>query len=118
MPLGEEVIVPPPPLLFVTVRLSGYVLEVPLLSKVAVTFWLEVSVTRQVPVPEQTPPQPWNVEPLAGVAVRATFVPPGYDAVLLAQPVVAEPVHVKVPFALLTVPLAPFLYVVARLSWY
>jgi len=44
--------------------------------KVAVTVVAAVSVTVQVPVPEQPPPlQPSNVEPALGVAVSVTPVP-------------------------------------------
>jgi hypothetical protein len=44
--------------------------------KVAVTVLLEVSVTAQVPVPEQPPPdQPAKVEPAVALADRVTLVP-------------------------------------------
>jgi len=44
--------------------------------KVAVTLVAELTVTLQVaPVPEQAPPQPENVDPELGEAVRATTVP-------------------------------------------
>ena len=44
--------------------------------KVAVTDWLELSVTAQGPVPLQPPPdQPVKTEPNAGVAIRVTSVP-------------------------------------------
>ena len=40
-----------------------------------------LSVTVQVPVPEQLPPlQPVNVDPAAGAAVKVTVVPPGNAA--------------------------------------
>jgi hypothetical protein len=43
---------------------------------VAVTVVAPLSVTVQVPVPEQPPPlQPVKVEPAAGVAVKVTAVP-------------------------------------------
>lgn len=45
-------------------------------------FVLTASTRVQPPVPEQPPPdQPANVEPVAGLAVRTTVVPYGYDAV-------------------------------------
>jgi hypothetical protein len=40
-----------------------------------VTFSFPFIVTMQMPVPEQEPAQPANVEPAAGVAVRATMEP-------------------------------------------
>ena len=43
--------------------------------KVAVTLWSEFIVTLQVPVPLQAPPQPWKIEPFAGLAVSVTWVP-------------------------------------------
>jgi hypothetical protein len=42
---------------------------------VAVTDMFEFMVTVQVPVPEQAPDQPANVEPVFGVAVNVTTVP-------------------------------------------
>ncbi len=41
----------------------------------AVTEVAALTVTVQVPVPEQAPLQPAKVEPAAGVAVRVTAVP-------------------------------------------
>ncbi len=41
---------------------------------VAVTFFAESMVTLQVPVPEQSPVQPENIEPLSAVAVNVTDV--------------------------------------------
>jgi hypothetical protein len=43
--------------------------------KVAVTLWLDESVTLHAPVPEQAPLHPPNTEPEAGVAARLTAVP-------------------------------------------
>jgi hypothetical protein len=45
--------------------------------KVAVTVWFEFIVTVQVPVPEQAPDHPANVETAFGVAVSVTTVPAG-----------------------------------------
>ena len=44
-------------------------------AKPAVTLWFAVIVTTHPPVPEQSPPQPVNVEPVAGVGVTVTCVP-------------------------------------------
>ena len=41
----------------------------------ALTAWLEFIVTVQLPVPEQAPDHPANVEPVFGVAVSVTVVP-------------------------------------------
>jgi hypothetical protein len=37
--------------------------------------WPPLAVTVQTPIPAQAPLQPANVDPEAGVAVKATFVP-------------------------------------------
>jgi hypothetical protein len=44
---------------------------------VAVTFVSAPIVTSQVPVPEQPPPHPANVDPEAVVAMSVTWVPTG-----------------------------------------
>jgi hypothetical protein len=69
MPAGELVTVPvpAPDLLTVSVKVWS--------AKVAVTVVAALSVTVQVPVPEQPPLQPLKVEPAAGVAVKVTAVP-------------------------------------------
>src|SRR2546422_4778091 len=66
----------PPGLLF-TIPLPAPVLETVSVkfctAKVAVTVVAALSVTVQVPVPEQLPPlQPVKVEPAAGAAVKVT----------------------------------------------
>jgi hypothetical protein len=71
MPAGELLTLPPPVPALLTLRPMGDALNV------AVTVAVEVTVTVQVPVPAQPPPlQPAKVEPVAGVAVRVTTVPP------------------------------------------
>lgn len=80
MPLGEEVTVPPPVPAVVTLNIATVVL-----SKAAVTFGIgvridgsiKVELTNSVhtPVPPQAPPQPVNLDPVAGVAVSTTVVP-------------------------------------------
>ena len=47
----------------------------PLVVKLVVTLLFALTVNTQLPVPEQAPPQPAKVEPLAGVAVSVTDVP-------------------------------------------
>ena len=65
-----------------------------------------LSVTVQVPVPEQPPPlQPVKVEPAAGAAVKVTAVP-------LANAVEHFPPQLMLPGALVTVP-APVLLTVS-----
>src|SRR5260370_16045244 len=66
--------------------------------KVAVTVVAALRVTVQAPVPEQPPPlQPLKVEPVAGVAVSVTAVPPGK----LAAPVGPQGIPARL---LVTVP--------------
>src|SRR4029453_5565357 len=75
MPAGLLVTVPIPgsALLTVSVKASR--------AKVAVTVVAALSVTVQVPVPEQPPPlQPVKLEPAVGVAVKVTAVPLAYAA--------------------------------------
>ena len=71
MPDGLLVTAPLPVPASVTVKANctGVVLNV------AVTAFAELIVTEQLPVPEQAPPHPANVEPLPAVAVSATGVP-------------------------------------------
>jgi hypothetical protein len=69
MPAGLLVTVPEPVPLLVTDSVIGRRL------KVAVTDVAALTVTAQVPVPEQAPLQPAKDEPATGVAVRAMAVP-------------------------------------------
>ena len=70
MPAGLEVTVPEPVPDLVTERENEEI------AKVAVTEVLPVTVTLQVPVPEQPPPlQPEKTDPAPAEAVRATLVP-------------------------------------------
>ena len=46
-------------------------------AKLAVTTVSAATLTVQAPVPVHAPPQPWNVELPAGVAVSITVVPAG-----------------------------------------
>lgn len=62
--------VPVPP----NVTATGNV-ETAAVSKVAVTEAVAEAIMLQVPVPEQAPDQPVNVEPVAGVAVKVIAVP-------------------------------------------
>jgi hypothetical protein len=66
MPPTLLVTVPEPVPAFVTVNTFGFFVNV------ALTDFAESTVTMHGPVPEQTPLQPVNVEPLSGVAVRVT----------------------------------------------
>ena len=74
------------------------------MANVAVTVVAALSVTVQVPVPEQPPPlQPEKVEPAAGVAVKVMAVPLANDAAHVVP-------HEMPAGLLLTVPLpAPVL---------
>ena len=70
MPAGALVTVPVPVPLGLTDSVKVCT------AKVAVTVVAALSVTEQVPVPEQLPPlQPVKVEPAAGAAVKVTAVP-------------------------------------------
>src|SRR5262245_23485840 len=67
-------------------------------SKRAVTVVLAVSVTLQVPVPEQPPPlQPAKVEPVAGVTLRVTTVPLLNEAEQVAPQLIPAGSEVTVP---------------------
>lgn len=67
------------------------------LSKVAVTFFAASMVTVQVPAPLQSPLQPTNTEPLAGVAVSVTTAPLWKDAVQVAPQSMPGGLLVTVP---------------------
>ena len=97
MPAGVLVTVPVPVPLFVTDSVMGTSVNV------AVTEVAALTVTAHVPVPEQAPLQPTNVEPASGVAVRVTAVP-GVSACehVAPQEIPADvPVTVPVPVPLL-----------------
>ena len=71
IPAGVLVTVPLPAPALLTVRANVGT------SKVAMTVVVAFKVTVQGPVPVQPPPlQPLNVEPVAGVTVSVTAVPP------------------------------------------
>src|ERR1041385_5439082 len=71
IPAGELVTVPVPVPLLATVRVKGPGFAV----KVALTDFAASMVTLHAPVPLQAPPQPANVEPESGAAVKLTTVP-------------------------------------------
>ena len=71
IPPGFDVTVPLPLPCLVTCSVAGRS------AKLAVTTVSAASLTVQTPVPVQAPPQPWNVELPAGVAVSVTVVPAG-----------------------------------------
>jgi len=79
---------------------SGLSVKPPVVAvaNVAPTAFAELRVTVQVPVPVQAPFQPVNVEPVAGVAVRRTVVPPVNEATHVVP-------HEMPVGALVTVPL-------------
>src|SRR5207247_665997 len=67
-------------------------------AKVAVTVVAALSVTVQVPVPEQPPPlQPLKIEPAAGAAVRVTGVPVANAAEHVAPQEIPAGLLVTVP---------------------
>ena len=91
MPAGELVTVPVPAPALVTVSAKDACM------KVAVTLVAALSVTVHGPVPEQPPPQPVNVEPAAGVAVKVTAVPLVKPAAHVAPQEMPAGVLVTVP---------------------
>jgi len=75
MPKGLLVTVPSPEPALFTLSVNACT------AKLAVTVVAALSVTVQVPVPEQPPPlQPEKLEPVAGVAVKVIAVPLVYEA--------------------------------------
>jgi hypothetical protein len=66
-------------------------------ANVAVTDLAADIVTVQVPVPEQAPDQPVNMEPLAGAAVSVTLVPEAYNAEHVVPQLIPATLEVTVP---------------------
>jgi hypothetical protein len=94
MPPTLEVTVPLPVPAFVTARV--YVAGV-LKVKVAVTLVAILTVITQVLVPLHAPPQPANVEPLAGVAVSVMLVPAVSVALQVLPQLIPPVLEVTVP---------------------
>jgi len=67
------------------------------LTKPAVTEWFPLIVSVQVPVPEQSPDQPMNLEPAAALAVSVTGVPPLNCAVQVVPQLIPAGELVTVP---------------------
>ena len=83
---------------------------------VAVTIVVEVRVSVQAPVPVHPPPlQPANVEPVAGLAVRVTVVPPAKDPEQFMPQLIWGGVPICTG-ALTTVPLPGPAFTTARLA--
>jgi hypothetical protein len=83
IPVGEEVTVPLPVPLLVTVRL--WVTWLAWIANVAVTLRAVVMLTVHVPVPLQPAPlQPVKVAPVPAAGVRVTTVPEAYEALHVA----------------------------------
>jgi hypothetical protein len=91
MPAGLLVTVPEPVPFFVTDSVTGVAVNV------AVTDVAALTVTAQVPVPEQAPLQPAKVEPEAGAAVRVTAVPGAKDCEQVAPQLIPAGALVTVP---------------------
>jgi hypothetical protein len=92
MPTGDEVTLPAPPPERVTVRVckTG--------EKLAVTVVSAASVTTQVPMPVQPPPdQPAKIEPPVGAAVSVTLWPASNCAAQLAPQVMPAGFDVTEP---------------------
>jgi hypothetical protein len=87
MPDGDDVTVPVPLPVAVTVSATG--------SRVNAVFTLRswLMVSEHVSVPVQSPVQPLNRQPLAGVAVRVTAAPNEYVAAQLPVAVPSVRVH-------------------------
>ncbi len=91
MPAGLPLTVPEPVPPFVTDNVTGTRL------KVAVTDVAALTVTAQVPVPEQAPLQPAKEEPAAGVAVSVMAVPWVRDCEQVAPQLMPAGLLVTVP---------------------
>jgi hypothetical protein len=92
IPAGALVTVPVPVPAFVTVKVKLFVAV-----NVAATLVAAVIVTTQVPVPEQGAPQPVNVDPVAGAAVKVTIVPLAKLAEQVAPQLIPAGALVTVP---------------------
>src|ERR1043166_2290173 len=93
IPEGVLVTVPVPVPLLATVRVKGPGFAV----KFALTDFAASIVTLHAPVPLQAPPQPANVEPESGAAVKLTTVPFAKLAEHVAPQEIPEGVLVTVP---------------------
>jgi hypothetical protein len=93
IPAGALVTVPVPVPAFVTVKVKFVVVA----ANVAVTEVAAVTVTRQVPVPEHGAPQPVNVDPVAGAAIKVTCVPLANGAAHVAPQLIPAGALVTVP---------------------
>jgi hypothetical protein len=83
---------------------------------VAVTIVVEVRVSVQAPVPVHPPPlQPANVEPVAGLAVSVTVVPPAKDPEQFMPQLIWGGAPITIG-ALTTVPLPGPAFTTARLA--
>jgi hypothetical protein len=104
MPSGKELTVPLPLPFFVTVRahvvgVLGVVEVVGVVgaSNVAVRLVLACTTKAQFPVPIQGPLHPAKVEPVSGVAARATLVPLAILALQALPHVMAVGLEATVP---------------------
>jgi hypothetical protein len=104
IPGGLLETVPEPDPVFVTVKVCG--VAVGASANAAFTALSPSSVIVQLPVPEQAPDQPVNVEPLSAVAVTVTLVPRGNEAEQAPPHVIPAGLLVTVP-----APLPPVLTV-------
>jgi hypothetical protein len=91
IPVGEEVTVPPPVPVLVTLKLYW------ILVNVAVTEAAALIVTLQLPVPVHAPLQPVKVDAPSGEAVSVTTVPDANDALQVVPQVMPAGEEVTVP---------------------